>query len=155
MAIKAKRKTMLPSKISQQKRYEYIKKIEVDGYPRIRAYAEVIDPKIYDLTPKEIDNRIVYLKDAWKDYDELREMVLAEQQDWNLRRSAIAQDKAIELLTVTLDKAIEMVRDPECDNKSLAAAVSTLKTIMPAFTKKEQGPVEHQSVNVNAAKYIN
>lgn len=155
MPVRAKRKNILPSRVSQQKRYEYIKKIEVDGYPRIRAYAETIDPTIYDLEPKNAGERLTYLRKAWPDYDELREMVLAEQAEWNLRRSAAAQDKAIELLNATLDKAIELAKNPETDVKAFQAAVSTLKTIMPALTKKDEAPVQRSSVKSNAVQFIN
>lgn len=148
--------TVRPARIPQSKRYEYIKKIEVDGYPRLRAYAEVIDPKVYDLTPMEMHSRIAYLKKAWPDYEELREMVLAEQAEWNMRRSSVAQDKAMELLNCTLDKAIELVKDPESDTKAFSAAVNTLRTIMPALTSVTQkDSVEKPSATRNAAQFIN
>lgn len=152
---RASRKSILPSKVSQQKRYEYIKKIEVDGYPRIRAYAEVIDPTIYDWAPRNAGEKLNYLKEAWPDYEQIREMVLAEQAEWNLRRSSAAQDKAMELLNATLDKAIELVKDPETDVKGFQAAVATLKTIMPAFTKKDEAPVQRSSVKSKAVEFIN
>lgn len=155
MSVSAKRKTMLPGKVSQAKRYDYLKKIEVDGYPRIRAYAEAIDPKIYDLSPEEITNRLNYLKEAWKDYDDLRDMIRAEQNDWTLRRSVIAQDKAMELLTATLDKATDLVKKEDCDMKEFMAAVNTLKTIMPALSRKEEAPAQVRSAKSNAARFIN
>lgn len=150
-----KRTSVMPSKIPQSKRYEYIKKIEVDGYPRIRAYAEVIDKEIYNMTPAEATHKLEYIRESWEDYNTIKETVLAERADWNLRRSAAAQDKAMELLNCTLDKAIELVKDPETDVKAFSAAVNTLKTIMPALTKNESAPVEASSVKRNAAKYIN
>ena len=155
MPIRAKNKNVIPSKVSPAKKYEYFRKIEIDGYPRIRAYAEAIDNCIYDLSPEVASRRIGYLKEAWDDYDEIRDMVLAERADWNLRRSAAAQDKAMELLNVTLDRAIELAKDPEADVKTFNAAIQTLKTIMPALTKKEEQPVETRSAKMNAARFIN
>lgn len=149
-----KRKTVFPAKIPQSKRYEYLKKVE-DGVPRVRAYAETIDPLIYDIEPEAVHSRLDYLKEAWKDYDELVEMIRAERADWNLKRSAAAQEKAMELLTATLDRAIDLVKDPNSDVKQLGAAIQTLKTIMPAFTKKEEPVAETRSVKMNASKYIN
>lgn len=155
MPVRAKQKTVIPSKVSPAKKYEYFKKIEIDGYPRIRAYAEAIDNRIYDCTPTAASRKLTYLKEAWDDYDEIRDMVLAERADWNLRRSAAAQDKAMELLNVTLDRAIEIAKDPNGDAKTFNAAIQTLKTIMPALTKKEETTPEVRSVKANAARFIN
>lgn len=141
-----KRKSVLPSKVSDSKRYEYLRKIEIEGLPRVRAYAETIDPTIYEVEPNNIHARLEYLKEAWKNYDEIREMVLAERTDWNLRRSAMAQDKAMELLNVTLDRAIEIAKDPEGDAKTFNAAIQTLKTIMPALTNsRTDAPITDDS----------
>lgn len=123
----------LPSKISEEKLYNYIKKMEVDGLPRVRAYAEAIDSHIYDLPPSRINDVLDGLKRRAKGYDEIKEMVLAEQQNWALRRSSAVQDKAMNLLTNLLDKANEIATKPDADTKELAQAVSMLRTIMPAF----------------------
>lgn len=154
MPVRSKNKSVLPSKVSSAKRYEYLKKIEIDGYPRIRAYAEAIDPTIYDMPPAEVSHRLDYLKKAWDDYDDLRAMVLAERADWMLRRSAAAQEKAMELLNVTLDRAIAIAKDPEGDAKTFQAAVATLKTIMPALTKPAESKPAETSVKNNAARFI-
>lgn len=152
-----KRKLPLPSKISEEKMYNYIKKIEIDGLPRVRAYAEAIDGGIYDYSPSDIGYRLDYIKQSYKGYDELREMVLAEQQEWSLRRSAAVQDKAMSLLNNLLDKANEIATNPESDAKQLSQAVSMLKTIMPAFTAV--GGKRDDSGNTNkkarAEKFIN
>ena len=92
--------SVLPARVATSKRYEYIRKIVVDGMPRIRAYAETIDPTIYDLDGVQITNKLDDLRTAWKDYADIEEMVKAEQQNWNLQRSAAAQNKAMELLTL-------------------------------------------------------
>lgn len=128
-----KKKLPVPSKIADSKVYDYIKKIEIDGLPRVRAYAEAIDRHIYDLTPQEISKKLDYFKGHCPNYDNIKEMVLAEHQDWALRRSAVVQDKAMNLLNNLLDKANEIATNPEADAKQLAQAVSMLKTIMPAF----------------------
>lgn len=155
MPVRANKKSVIPSKVSPAKKYEYFKKVEIDGLPRIRAYAEAIDNTIYDLPPTAVTDKLHYLKTAWKDYDEIREMVLAERADWNLRRSTVAQDKAMELLNATLDRAIELAKDPEGDVKTFNAAIQTLKTIMPALTKKDEPVVERRSAKANAARFIN
>lgn len=146
---------ILPARVATSKRYEYIRKIVVDGMPRIRAYAETIDPTIYDLDGVQITNKLDYLRTAWKDYADIEEMVKAEQQNWNLQRSAAAQNKAMELLNATLDKAISLVNDPDADAKQLNMAVNTLKTIMPAFSRKDEPVVERRSAKANAARFIN
>lgn len=144
MVTTYKRKHVLPSKVSDAKRYEYLRKVEIDGIPRVRAYAETIDPSIYDVEPNNVNHRLEYLKTAWQNYDELREMVLAERADWNLRRSAVAQDKAMELLNATLDRAIDLAKDPNGDAKTFNAAIQTLKTIMPAL-QSHNTPVTDES----------
>lgn len=122
------------NKLAESKVYDYIKKVEVDGLPRIRAYAESIDPAIYDLPPVTVRKKLDYLKEAYPTYSEIRETVLAEQKDWALRKSSAIQNKAVDLLSNLLDKANEIARDPDADAKDLNVAVSTLKSIMPAFT---------------------
>lgn len=123
-----------PSKVSQSKVYEYIKKIEIDGLPRVRAYAEAIDPEIYNLNPTQMRWKLDKFKEQYPDYDEVREMVLAENKDWALRRSGAIQNKAMDLLSNLIDKANEIATKPDADIKELNVAVSTLKSIMPAFT---------------------
>lgn len=147
--------TIIPSRVATSKRYDYIKKIIVDGMPRIRAYAESIDNTIYDLDGVTITNKLDYLRTAWKDYNDIEEMVKAEQHSWNLQRSASAQNKAMELLNASLDKAISLVQDPDSDARQLNIAIQTLRTIMPALTKKDELAPERASVKTNAAKFIN
>lgn len=137
------RQLPLPSKIGDTKLYDYIKKIEVDGLPRLRAYAEAIDPKIYELTPTQQSDVLDNLKRRSKVYDDIRDMVLAEQEDWILRKSATIQNKAVELLANLINKANEIATNPDADAKDLNTAVSTLKAIMPAFNN--QGAKTHDS----------
>ena len=145
-----------PSRISQKKRYDYFRLIEQEGYPRLRAYAEAIDDKIYELTPMEQTNRLEYLKDAWTDYNDIRDMVRAEKAEWNLTQSSAAQKKAMELLNATLDRAVKLASNPEADTKDLTAAVGVLKTVMPALTSVSGNThVERTSIKTNASKYIN
>lgn len=121
------------SKLSQEKLYNYIKAIEIDGLPRVRAYAETIDPAIYDMDPVNATRKLDYIKESRKDYNDIREQVLAERQEWSMRRSAAIQGKALDLLTNLIDKANQIASNPEADAKELNTAIQTLKTIMPAF----------------------
>lgn len=144
-----------PSKIAASKVYDYIKKIEVDGYPRVRAYAEAIDPRIYDLTPSQITDKLDYLRSNYKGYNDIRESVLAEQQDWILRKSARIQDKSVTLLANLLDKANEMVTNPDADVKEINASIQMLKTIMPAFNNNTNEGNTKASRKKRASKFIN
>lgn len=155
---KATKRLPVPSKISQEKVYNYIKKLEIDGLPRVRAYAEAIDSHIYDLPADKIGEKLDYFKANYKGYDDIKEMVLAEQQDWALRRSAAVQDKAMNLLTNLLDKANEIATKPDADAKELSQAVAMLKTIMPAFTavgNRQNAPADTTNRKARAEKWIN
>lgn len=146
------------SKLSQSKVYEYIKKIEVDGLPRVRAYAEAIDPAIYDLQPESMRKKLDRLKEDYPNFDEIKEMVLAENKDWAMRRSGAIQNKAMDLLSNLLDKANQIATDPNADAKDLNVAVSTLKSILPAFTAVNEKANMSTSVvdkTKRAAEYIN
>lgn len=147
-----------PGKLSPAKVYNYIKLIEVDGYPRIRAYAEAIDPLIYELTPTQACDRLDYLKENYKGFNDIRESVLSEQQDWSLKRSAAAQNKAMDLLVNLLNKANEIATDPDADAKDLNVAVSTLKSVMPAFSAmagKQNIETDTTDRKTRASKFIN
>lgn len=144
-----------PSKIAQSKVYDYMKKMYVDGLPRVRAYAEAIDDRIYQLSNGEQINVFTYFREARKDWNDIKEMVMAEQAEWSLRRSAALQDKAVNLLSNLMDKANELATKPEADVKELNAAISTLKTIMPAFTATVSGPKEdNNSRKLRAGNHI-
>lgn len=146
------------SKLSQSKVYDYIKKVEIDGLPRVRAYAEAIDPAIYDLKPESMRDRVDRLREDYPNFKEIHEMVLAENKDWALRRSGAIQNKALDLLGNLLDKANQIATDPNADAKELNVAVSTLKSIMPAFTAigdKANMNTETTDKTKRAAGYIN
>lgn len=146
------------TKVAPSKIYDYIKKLEIDGLPRVRAYAETIDPKIYDLNPAQMARKLDCIKRDYPNYDEIREMVLAENKDWALRRSGAIQNKALDLLGNLLDKANEIAQDPNADAKELNVAVSTLKSIMPAFTAiggKANMDINTTDKTARAAEYIN
>lgn len=146
------------NKLAQSKVYEYIKKVEIDGLPRVRAYAETIDPKIYDLQPESMRKRLDRLSQEYPNFNEIKEMVLAENKDWALRRSGAIQNKALDLLGNLLDKANEIAQDPNADAKELNVAVSTLKSIMPAFTAiggKATMDTNTTDKTARAAGYIN
>ena len=145
-----------PKKLSQAKLYEYIKKQEVDGYPRVRAYAEAIDEKIYELTPLQQKKAIDYLRESREDYDLVKEAVLSENNDQIMRKSAVVQQKAIDLLNNVLDRANAIASDPNTDAKELNTAVQTLKTIMPALTApKQQVESAGTDKKSRASRFIN
>lgn len=153
-----KKTGVIPSKVAASKVYDYIKKVETQGIPRIRAYAECIDPEIYNMTPVQIAHRLDYFQNSYKGYAEIKEMVLQEEKDWMLRRNSSLQNKALDLLSNLLDKANEIASDPDADAKELNTAINTLKSVMPAF----QAVGNRTSQNVNqtdkkarAAGYIN
>lgn len=152
-----RKKLPVPSKISNEKVYNYIKKIEVDGLPRVRAYAEAIDKHIYDLSPQEMAKKLDYFKANCKSYDDIKEMVLAEQQDWALRRSAALQEKAVNLLYNLLDRANQIATDPNNDVKDLKEATAVLKTVMPAFTAmgNKSNDAPNTDRKARAGKFIN
>lgn len=146
------------TKVAPQKIYDYIKKLEIDGLPRVRAYAEAIDPKIYDLNPAQMARKLDCIKRDYPGYEEIREMVLAENKEWALRRSEAIQNKALDLLGNLLDKANDIAKDPEADVKELNVAVSTLKSIMPAFAaigNKTNMNTDTKDRTARAAGYIN
>jgi len=145
-------------KLSQSKVYDYIKKVEIDGLPRVRAYAEAIDPAIYELQPESMRKRLDRLKEDYPNFNEIKEMVLAENKDWALRRSGAIQNKAMDLLSNLLDKANQIALDPDADAKDLNVAVSTLKSIMPAFTaigEKTTMNTDTTDKHARASRFIN
>lgn len=145
-------------KVHPSKIYDYIKKIEVDGLPRIRAYAEAIDEKIYDLPPAAAHRKLDRVREDYPEYEEIKEMVLAEESNWAIRKSHTAQDKALSLLVNSINKANEMLENPDCSSKDLMAATSVLKTIMPAITAvndKANTPQASTDRKARASKYIN
>ena len=145
-------------KLSQDKVYEYIKKVELDGLPRVRAYAEAIDSHIYECNPETMRKKLDYLAKEYPNFKEIKEMVLAENQEWALRRSGAIQNKAMDLLGNLLDKANQIATNPEADAKELNIAVSTLKSIMPAFSAiggKTTMETSTTDKKARAAGYIN
>lgn len=147
-----------PGKLSQDKVYNYLKKVEIDGLPRVRAYAEAIDPAIYDLQPETMRKKLDYLAKDYPNFKEIKEMVLAENQEWALRRSGAIQNKAMDLLSNLLDKANSIASDPNADAKELNIAISTLRSIMPAFTaigNKTTTEITTTDKTKRAAEFIN
>ena len=146
------------SKVAPAKIYDYIKKLEIDGLPRVRAYAEAIDPKIYDLNPVQMAHKLDDIRRDYPAYEDIREMVLAENRDWALRRSGALQNKAVDLLSNLIDRANEIAQDPNADAKELNTAINTLRSIMPAFTaiSNKTAPVDTSTNKTKrAAGYIN
>ena len=147
------------ARVHQSKIYEYIKKIEIDGLPRIRAYAEAIDAKIYDLPPGAAHRKLDRVREDYPQYDEIKEMVLAEEENWAMRKSHAAQDEALSLLLNTLKKANDIINKENVSAQDLNAANAVLKTVMPAVSavnEKSSGNVQ-SSINkkARAEQYIN
>jgi hypothetical protein len=147
------------AKVHQSKIYEYIRKIEIDGLPRIRAYAEVIDPKIYDLPPSAAHRKLDRVREDYPNYEEIREMVLAEEENWAMRKSHAAQDEALSLLLNTLKKANDIINKDDVSAQDLNAANAVLKTVMPAVsavnTKAESNIQSAAQKKARAERFIN
>jgi hypothetical protein len=149
---------VIPSKVAASKVYEYIKMVETQGIPRIKAYAKCIDPEIYSMTPSQIAHRLDYFQNSYKGYAEIKEMVLQEEKDWMLRRNSSLQNKALDLLSNLLDKANEIATDPEADAKELNTAINTLKSVLPAFQavgSRTSQDTDQRDKKSRAAGYIN
>lgn len=146
-------------KCHQSKIYDYIKKVEIDGLPRIRAYAEAIDEKIYDLPPGAAHRKLDRVREEYPQYNEIKEMVLAEEEDWAMRKSHIAQDEAMSLLMNTLKKANAIVEKEDVTAQELNAATTVLKTVMPAIQAVSQKQHATDAITIEnkrarASKYI-
>lgn len=143
-------------KVHQSKIYEYIRKIEIDGLPRIRAYAEAIDDKIYDLPAGAAHRKLDRVREDYPEYNELRELVLAEQKDWAMRRAHVVQDKAVDLLVSSIDAALAMVKKEDVNAKDLTAATGVLKSLLPALnTAQSQATMNTKDYTARAEKFIN
>lgn len=145
------------AKVHPSKIYDYIKKVEIDGYPRIRAYAEAIDAKIYELPPGAAHRKLDRVREDYPEYGELRDMVLAEEANWAQRKSHAAQDEALSLLLNTLKKANEIINNKDVTAQDLNAANSVLKTVMPAVTavNDKASTAPQYDRKARASKYIN
>ena len=121
-----------PKKVSSSKVCEYIRAAYIDGKKFIQAYAEAVDPNIYNVA-YGYRYKIKDQLEARPDFEELKSMVMKEDQDEMLRRSATLQHKAQALLLDTMDSASKALQDNGNDPKTLQAAAGVLKTLMPAF----------------------
>jgi hypothetical protein len=146
-------------KVHQGKIYDYIRKVEIDGLPRIRAYAEAIDPKIYDLPPGAAHRKLDRVREEYPQYEEIKEMVLAEEENWAMRKSHAAQDEALSLLLNTLKKANDIINKDDVSAQDLNAANAVLKTVMPAVTQVNDKAAGNVQATINrkarAERYIN
>lgn len=118
--------------IGDSKLFEYIRAIHVEGSTRAAAYAKYINSNIYSMTPDQIRRRLDTLKNHPR-YDEIRDIVLAEEQDYILRRSATLQNKAMELLVSTMEAAQRRITSDDSDSKDIQAAATVIKSLMPAY----------------------
>lgn len=144
-------------KVHPSKIYDYIKKVEIDGLPRIRAYAEAIDQKIYELPPTAAHRKLDRVREEYPEYEEIKDMVLAEEANWAQRKSHAAQDEALSLLLNTLKRANEIVNKENVTAQDLNAANAVLKTVMPAVTAVNNKASTAPQIDrkARASKYIN
>ena len=131
--FKGSTKKVMISKVSQGKVVDYLRAVYVDGKTRTAAYAENIDASIYELTPKEIQSKLDWVSKGREDFEELKEMVVNEENERMLRRSGLMQQKAMELLVSTVDAAQRLVSEEDVDAKAITSAAGVIKTLMPAF----------------------
>ena len=130
---KATTDKVMISKVSQAKIVDYLRDVYVNGKTRAVAYAENIDSSIYELSPSEIQSKIDWLSKGREDFGELKEMVVAEENERMLRRSGLMQQKAMELLVSTVDAAQRLVTNDDATAKDVSSAAGVIKNLMPAF----------------------
>lgn len=116
-----------PSKIS-----EYIRAVYVDGKPRITAFAEHIDPGVYSHSLDSARRRIERVN-ARPDFEELKELIVSEENERMLRRSGMLQKKAMELLVSTIEASQRLLDSDEATAKDVQAAAGVVKSLVPAF----------------------
>lgn len=118
--------------IGDSKLYEYIRAIYVEGSTRAAAYVKYIDSDAYSLTPKTLQNRMDAIPKLER-YEELKSIVLTEERDYILRRSATLQNKAMELLVSTMEAAQKRIEGEDASSKDIQAAATVIKSLMPAY----------------------
>lgn len=121
-----------PDKVSPNKVCDYIRDAYLNGKTRLKSYAENVDPNIYTKAYGYRYKIIAKLEDR-ADFQDLKNMVMEEDQKDMLLRSSSAQRKAHELLLNTIESANAAVLENGDDPKTLQAAAGVLKTLMPAF----------------------
>lgn len=126
------RRMIVASKVSDRKMADYIRAVVVDGKRRIVAYAENIDPSIYEMDPDQMRAKLDSCK-LHKNYNSLKEMVEAEEREHMLRRSGTLQNKAMELLVSTIEAAQVRLHSEDVDSKDIAMAAGVVKSLLPAF----------------------
>lgn len=122
-----------PRKVSPSKVCNYIRAAYLDGKTRIMSYAETIDPNVYKAQYRYQYELIEKLENR-DDFEDLKSMVMEEDQKDMLLRSSSAQRKAFDLLMSTIEAAQASVKENPTDPKALQAASTVLKTLAPAFT---------------------
>lgn len=127
-----------PGKVSPNKVCEYIRDAYLNGKTRLKAYADNVDPNIYSKA-YGYRYKIIQKLEERPDFEDLKMMVMEEDQKDMLLRSSSAQRKAQELLLNTIEAASDAVKNAPDDPKTLQAAAGVLKTLMPAFQAIESG----------------
>ena len=122
-----------PKKVSASKVCDYIRSAYLDGKTRIMSYAETIDPNVYKAQYR-YQYELIEKLESRDDFQDLKTMVMEEDQKDMLLRSSSAQRKAFDLLMSTIEAAQQGVKDNPSDPKVLQAASTVLKTLAPAFT---------------------
>ena len=134
---------VIPSKVSPNKVCGYIRSAYLDGKTRLSSYAENIDPNVYKAQYRYRFELIDKLERR-DDFDDLKTMVMEEDQKDMFIRSASAQRKAFDLLMSTIEAAQQSVSESPADPKTLQAATTVLKTLAPAFQAINQEPDDNR-----------
>lgn len=121
-----------PKKVSPNKVCEYIRAAYLDGKTRITSYAENIDPNVHRANYRYRFTLVDKLEHR-PDFEELKTMVMEEDNKDMLLRSATAQKKAMELLLNMIDKANENIMKHSDDPKLFGASISVAKAIAPVL----------------------
>lgn len=122
-----------PRKVSPTKVTNYIRSAYLDGKTRLYSYATEIDPNVYQ-APYRYQFELIAKLEARDDFEDLKSMVVEEDQKDMLLRSSSAQRKAFDLLMSTIEAAQQAVTDNPTDPKALQAASGVLKTLAPALS---------------------
>jgi hypothetical protein len=99
------------------------------------------------------------VREEYPQYEEIKEMVLAEEENWAMRKSHAAQDEALSLLLNTLKKANDIINKDNVSAQDLNAANAVLKTVMPAVTQVNDKAAGNVQASIDrkarAERYIN
>lgn len=136
-----------PKKVSPTKVCDYIREVFLNGKPRRDSYFKCIDAELAGANYRyQFD--VINELEARLDFEDLKTMIMEEDQNDMLRRSSTMQKKSMQLFMDLLDKGIAIANDPSSDDKELAVANNIVKSITPmmkAIYGKNDAPVEDAS----------